>query len=123
MARDPGDLYQVSPGAPEPDDDLVMLYYLDGFIDAGAAGRLLTTHLTEHARAREVARFDVDSLIDYRSRRPVMTLRQGPLGGLRDARARRCPCSATRTGTPFLLLNGLEPDREWEAFTSRRAGS
>ena len=38
MARDPGDLYQVGPGAPEL-DDVVMLYYLDGFIDAGGAGR------------------------------------------------------------------------------------
>ena len=34
MARDPGDLYQVSPDAPEL-DDIPMLYYLDGFIDAG----------------------------------------------------------------------------------------
>ena len=72
MARDPGDLYQVSPDAPEF-DDVPMLYYLDGFIDAGGAGRLLTAHLLSTLEHTEVARFDVDSLIDYRSRRPVMT--------------------------------------------------
>ena len=38
MGRNPADLYEVGPGAPEPDGDLVMLYYLDGFIDAGAPG-------------------------------------------------------------------------------------
>ena len=32
--RDPGNLYQVSPDAPEL-DDVTMLYYFDGFIDAG----------------------------------------------------------------------------------------
>ena len=97
MARDPGDLYQVSPDAPELDADLVMLYYLDGFIDAGAAGRLLTTHLLTTLEHTEIARFDVDSLIDYRSRRPVDDLRQGPLGGLRRARDHGARCCATRT--------------------------
>ena len=42
MGRDPGDLYQMSPEALDLSSELVMLYYLDGFVDAGAAGRLLT---------------------------------------------------------------------------------
>ena len=33
MARDPGDLYEASSDAPEL-DDMVLLYYLDGFLDA-----------------------------------------------------------------------------------------
>ncbi len=45
----------MGPAAPEPDGDLVMLYYLDGFIDAGAAGRLLTTHLMTTLEHEEVA--------------------------------------------------------------------
>ena len=36
MVRDAGDLYEVGPGAPEL-DGAVLLHYLDGFIDAGAA--------------------------------------------------------------------------------------
>ena len=116
MGRDPGDLYELSPGA-EPGDDLVMLYYLDGFIDAGGAGRLLATHLVSSLDHEEIARFDVDALIDYRSRRPAMSYTKDhwedydtpelTLSQLHDS-----------DGTPFLLLNGLEPDREWEAFTA-----
>ena len=93
-----------------------MLYYLDGFVDAGAAGRQLATHLLGTLEHTEIARFDVDSLIDYRSRRPAMIFTKDhwesvevpeiALHLMRDA-----------AGTPFLLLNGLEPDREWEAFT------
>ncbi len=94
-----------------------MLHYLDGFIDAGAAGRLLATHLMSTLEHEQVARFDVDALLDYRSRRPIMTFAKDHwedydtpeivLSQLRDIE-----------GTPFLLLAGLEPDREWEAFTS-----
>ena len=50
-----------------------MLHYLEGFIDAGTAGRLLTGHLLGAFPHETVARFDVDRLIDYRSRRPLMT--------------------------------------------------
>lgn len=117
MARNPADLYEVGPAAPGPDNDLIMLYYLDGFIDAGAAGRLLTTHLMTTLEHEHVASFDIDSLLDYRSRRPIMTFAKDhwedydtpelALSLLRDAE-----------GTPFLLLAGLEPDREWEAFTA-----
>jgi predicted ATP-grasp superfamily ATP-dependent carboligase len=117
VLRNPADLYEVGPGTPEPDGNLVMLYYLDGFIDAGAAGRLLTTHLTGTLEHEQVARFDVDSLLDYRSRRPIMTFAKDHwddydtpeivLLQMRDSE-----------GTPFLMLSGLEPDREWEAFTT-----
>jgi len=71
VARDPGDLYEASSDAPEL-DDMVLLYYLDGFIDAGGAGRLLAAHLLGTLDHQEVAAFDVDALIDYRSRRPTM---------------------------------------------------
>lgn len=116
MGRDPGDLYQMSPQALGLDSELVLLYYLDGFVDAGAAGRLLTSHLLSNLDHTEIARFDVDSLIDYRSRRPAMIFTKDHWESvevpeitvhlLRDA-----------DQTPFLLLNGLEPDRDWEAFT------
>jgi hypothetical protein len=116
VPRDPGDLYELSQEAVNTESDLVMLYYLDGFIDAGAAGRQLAAHLLTTLEHTELARFDVDSLIDYRSRRPAMFFVKDHwesveepeivLHLLRDA-----------AGTPFLLLDGLEPDREWETFT------
>jgi predicted ATP-grasp superfamily ATP-dependent carboligase len=116
VARDPRDLYELSPSATELDDDLVMLYYLDGFIDAGSAGRLLATHLMSSLEHQEVARFDVDALIDYRSRRPVMSYTKDHW---EDYETPELTMSVLRDseGAPFLLLNGLEPDREWEAFT------
>ena len=117
MARNPADLYEVGPAAPDPDGDLVMLYYLDGFIDAGAAGRLLTTHLLATLDHEQVAAFDIDSLLDYRSRRPIMTFAKDHWDDY-DAPELGLSLLRDAEGTPFLLLAGLEPDREWEAFTA-----
>jgi predicted ATP-grasp superfamily ATP-dependent carboligase len=117
VARDPADLYEVSPAAPELADDLVMLYYLDGFIDAGGAGRLLAAHLLSTLEHEQIASFDVDSLIDYRSRRPAMTFSKDHWEHY-DAPEIAVSLMHDTAGTPFLLLNGPEPDREWEAFTS-----
>ncbi len=116
MARDPGDLYKVSPDAPEL-DGVPMLYYLDGFIDAGGAGRLLTAHLLGTLEHTEVARFDVDSLIDYRSRRPVMTFAKDHWEHY-DAPEISISLLHDETGAPFLLLSGPEPDHDWNAFIS-----
>jgi predicted ATP-grasp superfamily ATP-dependent carboligase len=116
VARDPADLYEVGPDAPELDDELVLLYYLDGFIDAGGAGRLLAAHLLSTLEHEEIARFDVDALIDYRSRRPTMTFTKDHWEQY-EAPELTVSLMHDAAGTSFLLLNGPEPDREWEAFT------
>ena len=116
MTGDPGDLYRVSPDAPEL-EDVTMLYYLDGFIDAGGAGRLLTAHLLGALEHTEVAAFDVDSLIDYRSRRPVMTFAKDHWESY-DTPELVVSLLHDTQGTPFLLLNGPEPDHVWDAFTA-----
>ena len=117
MPRNPADLYEVGPVAPRPDGDLVMLYYLDGFIDAGAAGRLLTAHLLSTLDHEQVASFDIDSLLDYRSRRPIMTFSKDHWDDY-DAPELAVSLLHDAEGTPFLLLAGLEPDREWETFAA-----
>ena len=117
MPRDPGDLYQVNPEGPELESDLVMLYFLDGFIDAGAAGRLLATHLLSTFDHVEIARFDVDSLIDYRSRRPPMIFEKDHWDSV-AAHEMAAHLLHDADGKPFLLLDGPEPDRDWEAFTA-----
>ncbi|HEY2549967.1 MAG TPA: PAC2 family protein [Streptosporangiaceae bacterium] len=117
MARDPADLYEVLPDAPELDDEPVMLYYLDGFIDAGGAGRLLAAHLQSALEHDPVARFDVDSLLDYRSRRPTMIFAKDHWEHY-DAPELELSVLRDSAGTQFLLLSGPEPDREWEAFTT-----
>lgn len=117
MARNPADLYEVSSAAAVPDGGLVMLYYLDGFIDAGAAGRLLTAHLLSSLEHEQVATFDIDSLLDYRSRRPIMTFAKDHWDDY-DAPELALSLLRDTAGTPFLLLAGLEPDREWERFVA-----
>ena len=117
MGRNPADLYEAESGAPTPDRDLVLLYYLDGFIDAGAAGRLLTAHLLSTLEHRRIAKFDVDALLDYRSRRPVMTFSKDHWEDY-EVPALELALLHDGAGMPFLLLSGLEPDREWDAFTA-----
>ena len=114
MVPDAGNLYEVDPGAAKL-DGAVLLHYLDGFIDAGAAGRLLTAHLLESLDHEAVVTFDVDRLIDYRSRRPPMTFDkdhwdsyEAPMIAIHQVR--------DNAGTPFLMLTGPEPDHEWERF-------
>ncbi len=111
---DAGNLYEVDPGAAKL-DGAVLLHYLDGFIDAGAAGRLLTAHLLGSLDHEAVVTFDVDRLIDYRSRRPPMTFDkdhwesyEAPMIAIHQVR--------DSAGTPFLMLSGPEPDHEWERF-------
>ncbi|MEU4833769.1 PAC2 family protein [Streptosporangium sp. NPDC023615] len=111
---DPTDLYRLSGDVPELTDP-VLLYHFDGFVDAGAAGRLAIAHLLDELEHRVVATFDVDRLLDYRSRRPVMTFDTDRWVAVESPELVVRLLHDT-TGTPFLVLTGPEPDREWELF-------
>lgn len=117
---DPADLYELRPGA-ESGGGSVMLVVLDGYVDAGAVGRQAAEALFAESSAEEVAVFDVDRLLDYRSRRPVMTFVEN---AYTDYNPPRLALYRMRDaeGTPFLLLHGLEPDREWEGFVAAVRG-
>ena len=91
----------------------VMLVALGGFMDAGHTQRLLTDHLLASGESTVVVSFDVDQLLDYRSRRPAMVFDTNRWVSYDD------PCLALyrlvdRDGTPYLLLTGPEPDFQWE---------
>jgi hypothetical protein len=94
-----------------------LLVYLEGFMDAGAAGRLLTEHLLDAFEHTTVARFNTDRLLDYRSRRPLMTFDNGKWESY-EAPELSVFRLADAAGKPFLLLTGPEPDHEWEAFAA-----
>jgi predicted ATP-grasp superfamily ATP-dependent carboligase len=111
---DPTDLYQLGGELPELTDP-VLLYHFDGFVDAGGAGRLAFAHLLDELEHRVVATFDVDRLLDYRSRRPIMTFDTDRWTDVETLQLAVHLVSDT-TGTPFLLMTGPEPDREWELF-------
>ncbi|GAA5059741.1 proteasome assembly chaperone family protein [Thermocatellispora tengchongensis] len=112
---DPTDLYRLGGDLPELTDP-VLLYHFEGFVDAGGAGRLALGHLLAELEHRVVATFDVDRLLDYRSRRPIMTFDTDRWVSI-DAPELSVRLAHDVTGTPFLIMSGPEPDREWELFT------
>ena len=97
-----------------PKEGAVLVHSLRGFLDAGKAGAIVAEHL-RGLDSVKLASFDIDALLDYRSRRPEMTFSVNEwtaydephldLDMVRDA-----------AGTPFLLLHGFEPDLKWERY-------
>lgn len=122
---DPHDLYDLDAdavldtlGEPAPrGSGPVLVHLLDGFIDAGGVGRLTREHLLEQFDATRLVTFDADQLLDYRSKRSLMTFENGRWSSysapsivvdhLRDAE-----------GASFLLLHGAEPDLQWDRFVA-----
>jgi predicted ATP-grasp superfamily ATP-dependent carboligase len=116
VARDPEDLVEVDSDTPDLDGS-VLLVNFDGFVDAGSAGKLVVEHLLERFEHRVIATFDVDRLIDYRSRRPIMTYSTDRWESYQAPRLEVQLLHDTG-GTPFLILSGPEPDHEWELFVA-----
>jgi hypothetical protein len=122
---DPATLYEIEPapdmGAGEPDapalTDPVLIVALDGFVDAGAATRLGVAALTVGAEPRVLARFDVDQLVDYRSRRPPLRFETDRWAEYTAPELNIVAMTDT-AGTPYLLLAGPEPDMQWERFSA-----
>ena len=100
---------------PGQERSLTMVLVLDGFLDAGNAAARAAQHLVDQGEGPVVATFDVDQFHDYRARRPAMSF-------VRDHyEAYDAPRLVVRLlhdegGTPYLLLQGPEPDNRWEAF-------
>lgn len=89
---------------------------MQGYADAGHAVEGAADHLKAALESRTVATFNNDELIDYRSRRPVVTLNQHEISDIEDLELDMRVLRDT-AGTPFLLLSGPEPDLRWEAFS------
>ena len=94
-----------------------MIVAMHGYADAGQAVESSADHLKAALENRQLASFNSDELIDYRSRRPAVTidndraLEVEPMDlGLKVLR--------DNSGKSFLLLSGPEPDMRWEAFTT-----
>jgi hypothetical protein len=114
VARDPSELYDLVPDLPEL-GEVVLVQALDGFVDAGAAKRLAREHLLSTHGARVLATFDVDRLLDYRARRPLMTYAEDHWADYDDP-SLAISLAHDVEGTPFLVLAGPEPDVHWELF-------
>ncbi len=94
---------------------LTMVLVLDGFLDAGNAAGRAAQHLVDLSDGPVVATFDVDKFHDYRARRPPMSFVRDHYDSY-DAPRLVVRLLHDAGGTPYLLLQGPEPDNRWEAF-------
>ena len=117
---DPHELYELADDLPDLGQP-VLIQALSGFVDAGNATRLAREQLLTSLEARPIARFDLDQLFDYRSRRPVMTFVEDHWESYDDP-ALELHLLHDDDETPFLLLTGPEPDLQWERFVAAVAG-
>ncbi len=124
---DPREIYEVDDEAvagllgDSNDAGRVLLHAVTGFVDAGSAGELAVDHLMAQFPVTRLVTFDVDQLLDYRSKRASMTFRSDRwsdyeepylvLDHVRDAE-----------GTGFLVLHGAEPDLQWERVIAALRG-
>ncbi|GAB1693171.1 proteasome assembly chaperone family protein [Krasilnikovia sp. M28-CT-15] len=111
---DPQGLYELADDLPGLDGP-VLVQALTGFVDAGSAIQLTREHLLEHLDGQVVATFDLDQLLDYRSRRPTMVFVEDHWESYEQP-SLALHLLHDRLGTPFLLLAGPEPDLQWERF-------
>jgi len=103
--------------APSERRGLVLVHDLAGDFDAARAGALAGAHLLASLPHRVIARFDVDSLVDYRGHRPRITF-QGDRYESFTAPEINLYALEDDAGEPFLLLHGAEPDFAWQRFVA-----
>lgn len=89
---------------------------MQGYADAGHAVEGAADHLKAAFESRTVATFNNDELIDYRSRRPIVTMAHSEITSMEDLQLDMRVLRDTE-GQSFLLLSGPEPDLRWEAFS------
>jgi predicted ATP-grasp superfamily ATP-dependent carboligase len=120
---DPRLLYTLSEGvsAKLKEHRPVLIHQMDGFVDAGQAGRLFSAHLLEQLDHEVLAEFDHDQLHDYRSRRPAMVFDTNQWKSYADLHLRLYRV-VDEHGEVFLLLTGPEPDVQWERLAAAVIG-
>lgn len=91
----------------------VLLHSVRGFVDAGAAGEIAVEHLLGELATERLVTFDVDQLLDYRSKRGTMTFDSDRWVDY-DGPELVIDHVTDKEGTGFLLLHGTEPDLQWE---------
>lgn len=94
---------------------LPMIVALAGMSDAGGVVSQLDSFLFEQCELQEVVRFNTDLLLDYRSRRPIITFEEDHFV---DYTPEEITLSVghDKLGAKFLVLSGFEPDFRWEQF-------
>lgn len=93
----------------------VMWLATGGLVDAGDVEKNAVAHVLATMESRVVATFDVDALLDYRARRPLLTFQRDRYISV-AAPTLVVHRVTDPAGRHFLLVNGPEPDYQWERF-------
>ena len=122
--RDPSEIYEVDPEVAAQVDARsaggagpVLVHLLSGFVDAGQAGEQVAGHIVDQFPLQRLVTFDVDPLVDYRTRRPAMTFDSSAWTAY-DEPQLVVDLVEDAEGVPFLLLHGSEPDVQWERWAA-----
>ncbi|WP_165165099.1 PAC2 family protein [Corynebacterium qintianiae] len=119
MADQDRHMYELEYPAPAVGDGPAgptLIIAMQGYADAGHAVEGAAEHLKAALESRTVATFSNDELIDYRSRRPVVTMAHSEITNMEDLQLDMRVLRDTE-GRSFLMLSGPEPDLRWEAFS------
>jgi hypothetical protein len=99
----------------------VLVVMLNGWIDAAGAAAAAAEAVADGCDASPIVRFDDDTYIDYRARRPTMEVRDGINSNLiwstLEISAGRAP-----NGRDVIVLSGPEPDMSWRRFADSVTG-
>jgi hypothetical protein len=91
----------------------VLIIALDGWVDAAAAATTAANQVAEDGE--QIATFDMDQLIDYRARRPVLDIVDGDLKSL--AWSELTVRYARPGDRDLVVLTGAEPDFRWRELS------
>jgi len=91
----------------------VLIIALDGWVDAAAAATTAANQIAEDGE--QIARFNMDLLIDYRARRPVLDIVDGDLKSL--AWSELTARVAKAGDRDLVVLTGVEPDFRWRELS------
>jgi len=102
-------------------DAPVMIHAFTGYVDAGGAVRMMIDHILETCEHHLIATFEVDEVMDFRARRPILSYSVDHFTGV-DIPAIQLHEVVDAEGTRFLLLAGPEPDYQWMRFLQAVSG-
>jgi len=107
------DLYRFTGEVPTLDAP-VLITAFDGWVDAARAATTAAEHIASSGEV--IATFDMDQLLDYRARRPVLDIVDGELKSLNwsELTVRRVRADKR----DLIVLTGPEPDFRWRALAS-----
>src|ERR671927_827434 len=93
----------------------VLLLATESWTDAGLGAQAAIAQVLETIPTEVLATFDSDSLIDFRSRRPIVRISDGVVDGLSWPEIQLL-AGQDSAGRRLLVLVGPEPDMAWHAF-------